>query len=331
MKSYAFAILAVAMLLLDGCKKDPDLVDCIDPSNSILSTITAKHEVPVQLFTVSPGTFSNITTAAGYQIGVPAGLVRVDGGRLSTSPVQVQVREVTNRSEMIFAHTPTVADGRLLESGGMFNITFKQDNQPLQLASNSSLTVLTTAPRGLNTSEGMRLFMAQPDSVNPQQVGSWTPLPVQAQDTTTRIFTQTTNPGDPARGSWVRLSSSIYNYNLQGLNWINCDRFVTTTSTTVVRVSIDKPAVNNSNTRTFLVFNTLNSVLMPNLDYLSGEVFHEYRVPVGYSVTAVVLHHDGNQLYFGKQTATIAANQQFSPTLRAITEDELVAEIEALK
>ncbi|MDF7810872.1 hypothetical protein [Hymenobacter sp. YC55] len=331
MKSYALSLLAAALLLLGSCKKEADVIDCIEPSVSALATLIAKHEVPVQQFSILPGTSSNIKTAAGYQIYVPADLVRIDGGRLSTSPVQVQVREITNRGEMIFTHTPTASGRRLLESGGMFNITFKQDNQPLQLSSNSSLIVLTTAPRNLSTSEGMRLFMAQPDSVNSQQVGSWTSLPVQAQDTTTRIFTQTTTPGTPASGSWVRLSFGVYNYNLQGLNWINCDRFVTATPTTVVRVTIDKPAVNNSNTRTFLVFNTLNSVLMPNLNYVSGDVFHEYGVPVGYSITAVVLHHDGNQLYFGKQTATIAANQQFRPTLRAITEEELVSEIEALK
>lgn len=312
------------MLLLGSCKKDADLVDCVLPEPTVLTATLAEHAAPVQKFTVTPGT-TTIRTAAGSVIYVPNNLVRVNGQPLSSNPIEVLVREVTKRSEMIFTNTPTISNGQLLESAGMFNVAFQQDGQPLRPT--STLVVRTTNPGTLSTINNMLLFMGLPDSTNRSQVGSWTQVNTQSAQDSSRIFPI----GNTASmGFQVNLSPNIYNINLGLLNWINCDRFVTTTSRTNVQINVTRPTVNGTTTRSFLVFNTLNSVLSASLSGPSGTTFYANGVPLGYAVTAVVLHQEGNQLYFGKQTATIAANQQFSPTLRAVTEAELVAEINAL-
>lgn len=277
---------------------------------------------------MTPGTVSTVRTAAGSTIYVPASLVRPDGRPLSGSPVEVRVQEVTKQSEMIFTNTPTISNGQLLESAGMFSVAFQQDGQQLRLSRNS-LTVVTTIPKDLSSTNNMQLFLGLPDSANRTQVGSWAQLNTQTQQDSSRIF-PAISPNGSVTGFQVNLSPNIYNVNLGLLNWINVDRFVTATNRTNVQINVARPTASSANTRSFLVFNTLNSVLGAYRNSSSSTTFSADQVPVGYSVTAVVLHQEGSQLYFGKQTAAIAANQQFSPTLRAVTEAELTAEINAL-
>lgn len=332
MKNFLAYALFLALPLFSSCKKDADLIDCeVETENGgVLTATLTKYAAPNQQFTVSPGTFSTIRTAAGSTIYVPASLVRPDGRPLSGSPVEVRVQEVTKRSEMIFTNTPTISNGQLLESAGMFNVAFQQDGQQLRLSRNS-LVVRTTLPASLNTPNNMLLFLGLPDSANRTQVGSWSQINTQTQQDSSRIFPMMSPVGNGnVMGFQVNLSPNIYNVNLGLLNWINCDRFVTATNRTTVQINVNRPTVSNTNTRSFLVFNTLNSVLSAYLGGATGTTFYASAIPVGYSVTAVVLHQDGNQLYFGKQTTTIAANQQFSPTLRPVTEAELTAEINAL-
>lgn len=328
MKNFLAYALFLALPLFGSCKKDADLIDCEVENGGILTATLTRHAVPVQQFTVSPGTFSTIRTAAGSTIYVPASLVRPDGRPLSGSPVEVQVQEVTKRSEMIFTNTPTISGGQLLESGGMFNIAFQQDGQQLRLSRNS-LAVRTTGLATLSTINGMQLFLGLSDSVNRTQVGSWIPPNWVLQQDTSRIF-PVQSPNGNGIGFQVNLSPTIYNINLGMLNWVNLDRFVTATTRTTVQINVNRSSVSSANTRSFLVFNTLNSVLGAYSTGGTGSTFYANAIPVGQSVTAVVLHQDGTQLYFGKQTASIAANQQFTPTLRAVTEAELTAEINAL-
>ncbi|WP_022823421.1 hypothetical protein [Hymenobacter norwichensis] len=332
MKNFLAYALLCALPLFGSCKKDADLIDCATEteSGSVLTATLTKHAVPVQQFTVTPNSAAVVRTAAGSTIYVPASLVRPDGRPLSGSPVEVRVQEVTKRSEMIFTNTPTISNGQLLESGGMFNVAFQQDGQQLRLSRNS-LVVRTSLPTALSTTANMQLFRGLPDSANRTQVGSWSQINTQTQQDSSRIFPVMSPIGNgTVVGFQVNLSPNIYNFNLGLLNWINCDRFVTATNRTTVQVNVTRQPVTNATTRSFLVFTNLNSVLSAYLGGATSNTFYASAIPVGQSVTAVVLHQEGTQLYFGKQTAIIAANQQFSPTLRPVTEAELTTEINAL-
>jgi hypothetical protein len=246
---------------------------------------------------------------------------------MSGSRVEVRVREITKRSEMVFSHAPTVSGGQLLESAGMFSIALSQDGQRVVLPPNTTLNVTTVLPAALSSTAGMGLFFGI-SSVgdSSRQIGSWVPV---QQGNPGAAITPFSTPGSPA-GFRVSLSSILYNSNAGQLNWINCDRFVTANPLTMVQVRATRPGATSANSMVYLVFNNLNSALRAYSNSSPADVFVAGQVPQGYSVTAVVMHMDGNQLYFGKQTAAVAANQTFAPTLRAVTEAEMVAEIRAL-
>ncbi|AII50588.1 hypothetical protein [Hymenobacter sp. APR13] len=318
--------LMAMMLLLGSCKKDADLIEVPNCDLTVpappVQHILSKYAMPEQQFYIRPGIDTTIRTASAYRITIPAGLRRIYGQPMSGSLVQVRVREITKRSEMIFSHAPTISDGRLLESAGMFSIRLSQDGQQVVLAPNASLDVTTVLPPALSTTAGMGLFSALSSPADSSLIGSWFPL----QPSNITLF-----PGSgTATGFQVSLSAGLYNASANRLNWINCDRFVTASPLTTVQVRATRPGITSANTIVYLAFNTLNSALRVYPAASASDTFVAGQVPQGYSVTAVVLHMDGNQLYFGKQTATVAANQTFAPTLRAVTEAEMVAEIRAL-
>lgn len=323
----------MAMILLMGsCKKEADLVqvpDCDLPVQVIdgpIRSTLARYAVPVQFFYIRPNRDTVLRTASAYRIRIPAGMRRLNGQPMSDSLVQVWVREITKRSEMIFSHAPTISGGQLLESAGMFSIRLSQGGQQVVLAPNTTLNVTTVLPAALSSTANMGLFFGIGSVGDSSQIGSWGPL---QQGNPGAVITPIPTPGNPA-GFQVSLSSILYNSNAGRLNWVNCDRFVTANPLTTVQIHATRPGATGANTITYLVFNNLNSALRAYSNPTSADVFLAGQVPQGYSVTAVVMHMDGTQLYFGKQTATVAANQTFTPTLRAVTEAEMVAEIRAL-
>jgi hypothetical protein len=313
-------------LLLGSCKKDADLVEMPDCDLSVpappIQRMLTRYALPEQQFYIRPGLDTTIRTASAYRIRIPAGLRRIYGQPMSSSLVQVRVREITKRSDMIFSHAPTISGGQLLESAGMFSIRFAQDGQQVVLAPNASLDVTTVLPPALSSTAGMGLFSGLSSPADSSLIGSWLPLQPGG-------ITPFPASGTPT-GFQVSLSSILYNSNASRLNWINCDRFVTANPLTTVQVRATRSGTTSANTLVYLAFSTLNSALRLYPATSASDSFLAGQVPQGYAVTAVVMHMDGNQLYFGKQSATVAANQTFAPTLRAVTEAEMVAEIQAL-
>lgn len=278
---------------------------------------------PVQQFTIPTVSSSGVfTLASGTRIMIPAdGLLRADGVPVANGgPIQVAVREVRTRSEMIFNRMFTVADnGQLLESAGMSQIRLSQGSVPLTLAPRKYIRVVTLSPTFITQMNSVQLFTGTPDTTK-VQVGSWAPVPTSTQDST-RIFPVQT-------GFNFTLGSTVFNSNTLG--WINCDRFINATPTTSVRVLVNATGVTSANTQVYLVFSALNAVTSAYQLNPPQPVFVCNQVPEGYSITAVVVQHMGTQYYFGKQAATITANLQLTPPLRPVTETELVNEIKAL-
>ncbi|WP_045686953.1 hypothetical protein [Hymenobacter sp. AT01-02] len=322
--------LFLAFPLFSSCQKEADAIVCEDPASPVANSISAvlqEHRVPTQKFTVQPRVTTILTTAKGATIYVPSGLQRVDGTALSNNSIQVEVQEVTTRSEMVFMQLPTVSYGRALESGGMFNIRFSQDGQPLQLAAGTKLNLVTVKPGATSSSANMELFTALPDSAVRQQVGGWALAPTTGQPDTSRLVTQTTPAGNTQY--FVSLNSYLYNTNRTSLNWINCDRFIGM-ATTNVEVEVHATDITLDNTQVMLVLNTFNGMLYAFRSFSNSSTFFSNAIPLGSTVTAVVLRRENNQLYFGKQTANVGPSHTFRPTLRPVTEAELVAEIQAL-
>lgn len=311
-------------LLLAACGQDT--IDCAPQPNdndgvvlnpSVLNTFVRKHEAPQQQFTLNPapGTTTTFVTAKGARVTVPYGaFVRADGVTPVTGAFQLTVREILNKPDMILSAMPTVSNGQVLISGGQYYLRASQNGARLRLKPATRLFLRTPSPT-TPADPAMQLFFGAPTangSVN------WLP--------------QT-----PQNPSTIRVDSSgqgaFYNLTLNNdsLGWINCDRFWNVNPQTTVTASLAVPGaeVNPNNTLVFWVFNSINSVARGYV--VAGQnTLTTPNVPVGYSLTAVVIRLVDGQYYFGKQTATVAAGQTFAPPLRALSEADLLAEVQQL-
>ncbi|GAB2951454.1 hypothetical protein GCM10027048_15550 [Hymenobacter coalescens] len=316
-----FSLLAAGALLVTACKKDADVIDCkpeTDESKSIINTFVRAHSAPVQTFTLNPAPSATaiVTTAKGTRISVPAGtFVMPDGTTPVNGPVQLTVREITRKSDMVLSAMPTMSYGQILVSGGQYYLRATQNNVRLRMKRTARIAISVPSPTAPDPDMG--LFFGQVDDSS--RTFNWMPQQWQPQNPST-IRTDSAAQG-------------VFRYDIRlnndSLGWVNIDRYMNLNPTTQVKVNIPNTDVSYENTLAFLVFDNFNSVAQIHVPP-GGNILSIFYIPVGQRVTAVVIRQVGGQYYFGKQTATVVANQQYTPTLRALTETELVAEIQQL-
>jgi hypothetical protein len=310
-------------LLLVACEKEE--VDCDQPTDptttgqtnpTLLNTFVRSHEAPVQSFTVNTvlGTTTTVRTTKGSQITIPAGaFVQANGTTPVTGAVQLTVREIRTKAEMVLSAMPTTASGEMLVSGGQFFLRATQNNQRLRLNPSTRIYIRTsTTPTAPDNA--MRLFYGQASASGV----NWVPAP--AQDPSALLSVR----DSAQQGSFFSMA-----LNNDSLGWVNIDRYMNLNPKTTASVTIAANDVEPANTMVFWVFNNFNTVARGYVT--SGQqTVATANIPVGQSVTAVVIRLVNGQYYFGKQTATVAAGQQYAPALRALSEADLLAEVQQL-
>jgi outer membrane protein assembly factor BamB len=322
MKLRLFCSLLAGGLLLAACEKE-EVVDCPTPPTGTTTTLVnptvynsfvRRHEAPLQSFTVDPaaGTATVLTTSKGARITVPYGsFVMPDGTTPVTGPVQLTVREITTKPEMLLSAMPTTASGEMLVSGGQYYLRAIQNNRRLRLKSTARLNIRTPV-MPTRPDNGMRLFFGVPSASGV----NWVPQPASNPST---ISADTIG------------STGFYNIflNNDSLGWVNVDRYLNLNPKTTVGLTIAAADVEPGNTLVYWVFDNFNTVARGTV--VAGQnTVATPNVPVGQRVTAVVIRLVNGQYYFGKQTAPVAANQQYTPTLRPLSEADLLAEIRQL-
>ena len=119
---------------------------------------TADSVLPAQVFTIAAASDTVVETAGGIVFSIPAGAFVDEAGKAVSGTVSVCIKEALDAQSIITAGLSTTADGKLLETGGMFFIDARQGNSILKI--NPALPVYaqvtSSAPK-----EGMQLFSGQ--------------------------------------------------------------------------------------------------------------------------------------------------------------------------
>jgi len=140
-------------------------------SNKISLATLAEQYSPTQDFLIDQTNFSFITGAQGTKLYIPPSVFMINDSTPYEGAVKIELREVYDQSQMIFANFSTTSNGQPLESAGMiyWNATM-ENGMPLQLDSGASISVVM--PRE-GTTAGYQLFTG---SVN-DGVMNWQVLP----------------------------------------------------------------------------------------------------------------------------------------------------------
>ena len=226
-KSLYFLLFTLGILFaINACTKRPETVK---PSDDSFNNYFAGQRNKVQTFTLNAETGDVITGDKGTKVYIGAGTLRTMSGQQVKGTVTIELKEITQFSDMVLNTSPTISKGKLLKSGGEFHISAKQNGTPLTLAQNASYFINIEAPHG--TSDSMKVFTGADSS----GVIIWTPVEtdtvnnnIQLPDTAankiqydTAVFLNSNNT------SWGIVNSAYaYMVKCNSFGWINADYFI---------------------------------------------------------------------------------------------------------
>jgi hypothetical protein len=176
--------------------------------------------------------------------------------------------------------TSTVSNGKLLVSGGEFFVQVSKSGNDLQLAHSPAAYFAYT---GSGTSQNLSIFNG--DLSNPLQFN----------------WIQNTDPVNI-----FSVNNQSFQVASNGLQWINCAYLYDTTVSTVTLDASLPNNYTNANTLVYIVFRDIRSVA-GMYGNVATQKFSSIPLPVGNTVTLVVLSKQASDYYMGAQTTTIAS------------------------
>ena len=277
------------------------IIACTKNKNTTESRLTdlesffTRNSVPLQTFEISAATGGVITGANGTKFTIPAAAFVTTNGTAATGTIQIEVKELLTKTDLLLSNKPTISGTLPLESGGTWLFKPTMAGQVLRIAPGKLVNV--NIPR--DTLQGgtgdMFLFNAAPAQGNPNNPINW---------------------GDARRGGTiggvqniVPLSSPTNNYfcGLDSVGWGNADRFMSMPNYALGTV-VTGNYTSLTNTTCFYLYKG-KKIVWPvsknSAGFLDG---HIAKNQVGHLVMFEIVN---GQLMVGtKQNMTILANNE---------------------
>ncbi|MFD2787621.1 hypothetical protein [Hymenobacter rubripertinctus] len=317
-------LLSAALLLLpllSACRFDAGTVFCEDgttpgpqlPVPATIRELQTQLGAARQTFTYTPGQTNVFTGAKGTIVTIP-GNAFVRNSQPLTVPIQLTLREIYSRTDMVLSNMPTVSNGALLESAGEVFLRALDQDSTVRMAPGAVIQLQTQNPPNLTSRDSMRLFVA-PSGMVPNNCFNWN-LNIDPGSTLTPTAT----------GNTITVSSVLYN---NGIGWFNCDRFYNTPNPLPLVVNVPATNVSLLNTMVFAIFRDFNGTLSV-CDFTAPNAFQAPNVPQGARVSIVVIRTANDTLYYGRQDGTVQAGTPFAPVLQETTAAALLTALNTL-
>ena len=281
--------------LLSQCKKDQLEVSPINSSSSYLSLndFFLKQGVKSQFFTIDQSNANDtyITGKNGTKIVIPQNAFVDTFGPIVSDKIQIELKEILSKSDMILSDQSSSCFGQILESAGEVFIEARVNGKKIQLAEEKMMEISIPFKTALYTPyPDMMLYLG--DNSN----GSFTWFP----DADT-LFRDHVKADGKSNTYNIFLGSNEY-------SWINCARFyMDRNDRTPLTIKPTFPLSSDTiDSRLFLVFNDIHSVMNAYMN--ADHNFFTYKIPIGMNVTLVGIGIGKKKIYFGKKVITIKRN-----------------------
>ena len=234
-------------------------------------------------------------------IRIPENAFADADGNIVEGQVEFTYLDIVDQGIIMLYHVPTISSGDLIESAGVFKLNAQKNGQTLQLDKRINIQLPNENPVN-----DMQLFYG--DRVGLDEF-NWDVLP-ETEIGWEQIILSEWNLPD-SLGSF----GFGYEFLVDELTWINCDRFIDLSEDEKTSVCVSLPEeYTNTNTIAFVVFNDINSVLG-----LYGDpqkmLFCEPNnaCPIGYGVTFVAISERSDGTYrFGIKETVLENNHEES-------------------
>ncbi len=303
----------MAAALMFGCKKQevndnhgPPLPGGGGPT--LLQQLFANNVATArQGFTMNAAIGGELIADKGTRLQFePGALLHLDGTPV-TGAVDVTVVEVLGMGDMIWLNKQTVGNDngtlRLLRSGGAINVSATQGGNTLRIAQGGLLVRIPTEVGD----PAMQLFIGN-EAADGTMI--WDPI-----DSTVVTVEE----------DYFDLS---YAFPMDSLQWINCDYFPSTGTTTSLTATVpDGQPLNN--TQVWTAFPSENAVL--GMLYSGAQTFTtSFGVPVGLQAVVVGLHYSGGVYYSSFNPVTVTSNMTVPLTFTETTLEQFQADVNGL-
>lgn len=331
----------------------PAIAGCVSDAETTGSNL--KEELQnmasaAQVFTVNPDSMVVITGKEGTKIELLAGsLTKKDGSKPGTM-VNIVLREVYSRSQMMFNGLTTTSDGKLLESGGMLYLNAMAGEDTLQLAKEIHIEMPNKFGvsdgqyfKGQSTDKGINWVAAVKDTVftikrivtlsyGPDSIIVDTLAIV---DGDTVLVNRSTKYEDVDQtladtvayfdegGATDDIVPHVLMMQCSTLGWINCDRFYKIPNPTDLILTHHE----NKWVSAYLVYKNLSTIAQVFFD---NQLAKTGPVPEGQPVTILAITSDGSGYKIFEKDIVLGKTSKVDMDFKPITLDKLKKRIKRL-
>lgn len=261
--------IALFAFLLSGCIKEYENYTSYEKS---IGSFFDKTQTLELQFSFDAADGKQYVTDKNTILTIPEYAFVDDSGELVFGQIDFTFLDIIDKSVIMLYEKPTVSNGELLESAGVFYLEAKKDGKNVYLNQNIRIQVPSDNPNAMLLFEGEEI----------EGEFNWEEM----TDDTSSVWRSEWNiPGS-------QFSDSGFTLEFDRLSWINCDRFVQDPGVELTKLCVDLPEeYTNANTISYLVFEDLNSVINLYGDAsLEKFCYRNDRAPIGYKVSFVVIH-----------------------------------------
>ncbi|MBX2873758.1 MAG: hypothetical protein KTR30_16705 [Saprospiraceae bacterium] len=316
---WLFLTIPLALLLL-GCQKDQDVFipyelgaeDLKGQVANLLDEIASTTET----FQWEVNDAQTFFTRNGSRLAIPANaFMTLDGSETLEGQIELKIREVVHKGEMIKFQLPAQSSGRLLETLSALHIEANLNGQPLALR--TGISIDWDIPAEDFTGDFNLFYGLEENGLISEWAGATEVYVGQAPVRAIKILTQ--------EGA----SLNAYKAQPQQLGWWNCSRFaMSEVSPEEMNFKVALPLhFNGQNSAVYLVFENRKTVVPLDWNDIEHDgQFSSPLVPVGEDIIVVAIAKgtlDRSFLGFeslttnrASQTLTLPLNQRSLHTIQ---------------
>jgi hypothetical protein len=311
----------LATLVLIGCRKDDDNSNNGNNGNtngtsyqgdaitSVEGFWQSQRAAKIQKKTITAGTYSRITGAAGTKIDIYSNSLLKNGVAV-TGTVDIELIEAYDKADLLSMGLHTMGRDYAwnyapMVSAGEFYFKASQNGQDLEINPNGPIQITTAAFPDADFNTSMMPLILEADSAVTDSV--WVPVD--------------TSMGNCRDSAMVNLGQSAYCFSIaNNATWINCDYFYNS-GAALTSMTVNLPTgFTSANTQVMLSFDGLNVITNLNQDATGAFVLGTgYRVPIGQATNLIVIGEQNGVLVYHIQAVVIANNQVITIPTTGIT------------
>lgn len=144
------------------------IVSCGSDKQS--STTSEKITFPTVEFTISANSDTTVFGKQGTRLFIEKGTFQFADGTPVTDSIKISLKEFYKKSDILLADLSTESDGKLLETGGMLNISATSNGKEIEIKQDKRIVV--HFPKSRDSYKQMNLFFADANS-NDSTVANW--------------------------------------------------------------------------------------------------------------------------------------------------------------